>query len=110
MLSTVLLAALAVLGPTSAAPIKRAVNGPVIDTDFPDPSVIKVGDTWYAFGSQSVYDNKNIHIQIATSTDFATWTLSQGADALPNVPSWAIDDGNVWAPDVNQLVRTPPTF
>ena len=84
--------------------VKRSVNGPVLSVDFPDPSVIQVGDTWYAFGTQSVYDNTEIHIQVATSKDFSTWTLSQGTDALPNLPGWASNDGNVWAPDVNQLV------
>ena len=98
---------LALLSTTLAAPIKhvkRAVSGPVLSGDFPDPSVIKVGNTWYAFGSQSLYDNTNIHIQVATSQDFSTWTLSSGTDALPNLPSWASNDGNVWAPDVNQIV------
>lgn len=93
-----------------AAPVKhakRSVNGPVISTDFPDPSIINVGGTWYAFGTQSIYNYTNIHIQVASSTDFNTWTLHMGQDALPNLPGWAANDGEVWAPDVNQLVRTP---
>ena len=101
---------LALLSSVTALPVKnvkRSVSGPVLSVDFPDPSVIKVGNTWYAFGTQSVYDNTNIHIQVATSPDFSTWTLSQGTDALPNLPGWASNDGNVWAPDVNQLVSLP---
>jgi len=101
---------LAMLHSISAAPVqrvKRAVSGPVISSDFPDPSIIKVDTTWYAFGSQSAYDNKNIHVQVATSQDFATWTLQQNVDALPSLPGWAADDGQVWAPDINELVSAP---
>lgn len=84
--------------------IKRSISGPIFTTDFPDPSIYHDGDTWYVFGSQSIYDNKDTRIQLATSTDFVTWTYHQGYDALSSVPGWAIDDGNVWAPDVNKLV------
>jgi len=104
---------LALLPASIAAPVKhskRSVNGPVITTDFPDPSIISVDGTWYAFGTQSIYDHTNIHIQVATSKDFNTWTLMQGTDALPNLPGWAANDGNVWAPDVNQLVSSLKTF
>lgn len=72
-------------------------------TDFPDPSLISVDGTYYAFASQSGYTNKDTKIQLATSTDFDSWTYT-GQDALPDLPSWAKDDGAVWAPDVNQLV------
>nr|OQO29124.1 hypothetical protein B0A51_02708 [Rachicladosporium sp. CCFEE 5018] len=85
---------------TTALPLaKRDFTGPVITTDFPDPSIIKVGDTWYAFGTQSVYDYTNVKIQLATSTDFVNWSLQAGYDALGNLPSWA-EAGQVWAPDV----------
>lgn len=74
-----------------------------INSDFPDPSIIKTGNTWYAFGTQSTYDNTNIKVQLATSSDFTNWQLSQGHDALASLPSWA-DSSNpeVWAPDVIQ--------
>ncbi|KAJ9628489.1 hypothetical protein H2203_002388 [Taxawa tesnikishii (nom. ined.)] len=66
----------------------RSESGPVISTNFPDPSIIKVG---------------------TTSTDFSSWTLltnSDGSwkDALPTLPSWVPSDNyNTWAPDVRQL-------
>lgn len=84
--------------------VKREVWGPVIDTDFPDPSVIRVGDTWYAFGTQSLYDYKNIRVQFASSKDFTTWTLHKNHDALDKLGAW-VDTSNplVWAPDVFQL-------
>ncbi|KAF2085715.1 glycoside hydrolase family 43 protein [Saccharata proteae CBS 121410] len=85
-----------------AAPLgKRSESGPVISSNFPDPSIIKVGDTWYAFGT-NVDDNAAPHVQIATSTDFNSWTLT-GDDALPNVPGWVYgDEPAIWAPDVIQ--------
>jgi beta-xylosidase len=83
--------------------------GPVISSDFPDPAIIKVGDTWYAFGTQSVYDYTNVKVQIATSNDFYSWSLRGGQDVLRNLPSWVSQSNpKVWAPDVFQ--RDDGTF
>ena len=92
-----------------AAPLlqKRSESGPHITTDFPDPSILRVGSTWYAFAGQSLYDYKSTHIQFATSTDFETWTLQPGNDMLPDLPSWVDSSKNhIWAPDINHLVHT----
>lgn len=84
--------------------LKRDVHGPVIDTDFPDPSIIKVGDTWHAFGTQSLYNYTNIKTQYATSDDFLHWNLQEGYDALRTLPSWVdASQPKVWAPDVFEL-------
>ena len=101
MFSQTLLLLLSVISFSSQAPLtKRAFsNGPVITADFPDPSFINVGGTYYAFATNNGVQN----IQVATSPDFATWTVT-GNDALPNIPSWSVP-GNVWAPDVVQVVR-----
>ncbi|KAM0713552.1 hypothetical protein Q7P37_010514 [Cladosporium fusiforme] len=84
--------------------VKREVWGPVIKSDFPDPSIIRVGDTWYAFGTQSLFDFKDVRVQFATSNDFTTWSLREGYDALGSLGAW-VDESNplVWAPDVFQL-------
>ena len=83
---------------------KRDVIGPVIEHDFPDPSIIKVGDTWHAFGSQSIWENQGTKTQYAYSNDFTSWTFVQGYDALRNLPAWVdANDPKVWAPDVFQL-------
>ncbi len=70
-----------------------------------DPSVIKVDETYYVFGS---------HLASAKSKDLMSWTqLSSGVDEgnvlIPNVTeelsetlSWAQSD-TLWAPDVIQL-------
>ena len=84
--------------------VKSQANDDQINSDFPDPSIVPLDGTWYAFGTQSIYDNTNIKVQLATSTDFNSWELRQGYDALGSLPSWA-DSGNpqVWAPDVIQV-------
>lgn len=100
------ISALTALSTTSFAMpmLKRDVIGPVIKSDFPDPSIIKVGDTWHAFGTQSLFDYKSIKTQYATSSDFTTWQLHENRDALRNLPSWVdSSDPKVWAPDVFQL-------
>lgn len=106
MRSSITSAALLSFGITSLAVplVKRDVVGPVISTDFPDPTIINVGDTWHAFGTQSLFNFQDIKTQYATSTDFTTWQLHEGHDALRNLPSW-VDQSNpkIWAPDVIQV-------
>ncbi|KAF2086664.1 glycoside hydrolase family 43 protein [Saccharata proteae CBS 121410] len=74
-----------------------------ISENFADPSTIKVGDTWYAYATTNGKQN----VQVATSTDFKTWELKSGYDALPRAGSWAANSDAkapsppaVWAPDV----------
>ncbi|MGH9074256.1 MAG: glycoside hydrolase family 43 protein, partial [Acidimicrobiales bacterium] len=68
-------------------------GGPVYPFDFPDPDVIRVGGTYFAYGTNAAGGN----IQIIQSTDLATWTLV--GDALPQLPGWATQ-GATWAPAV----------
>jgi beta-xylosidase len=68
-----------------------------IAQDFPDPSIYREGNTWYAFSTAS----RGINTQVATSPDFHNWNVLQGHDALPVPPPWV--DSNqpgAWAPDV----------
>ena len=70
-----------------------------------DPSVIKVGDTFYVFGS---------HLASAKTTDLMNWTqissgVKNGNKLIPNVLTdmaesleWSQTD-TFWAPDVRQL-------
>ncbi|WP_328868862.1 family 43 glycosylhydrolase [Streptomyces sp. NBC_00287] len=77
-------------------PSSAASAGPVLDRDFPDPDIVKVGDTYHAYATNA--DGK--YIQHATSTDLLTWTVAE-ADALPEVGGWAKPDRSlVWAPEV----------
>jgi len=64
--------------------------------DFPDPDVLLVGGTYYAYATNSVAGN----IQIIESTDLTHWTAL--GDALPSLPSWATPD-ETWAPGVLEI-------
>jgi hypothetical protein len=96
---------------TGAAKDISAVSGPctqldggsstglVFPFDFPDPSVILVGQTYFAYATNSVAGN----IQIIDSTDFSHWTAV--GNALPSLPAWATPD-NTWAPSVAMIGGT----
>ena len=83
-----------------------------ISQDFADPSLFKAGNTWYAYATNNHKSMGNssgshlINVQLATSSDFNTWTVT-GQDALPTVGAWANANGGsqgaaVWAPSVAQ--------
>ncbi|HEX4434168.1 MAG TPA: glycoside hydrolase family 43 protein [Acidimicrobiales bacterium] len=68
-------------------------SGLVYPFDFPDPSVILVGRTYYAYATNSVAGN----IQIIDSSDLTHWTAV--GTALPSLPAWA-SANYTWAPGV----------
>jgi len=89
---------------------KRATITPIMaGQNFPDPSIIKVSDGWHAFATNAVVNGVTIHVQMAHSPDFESWTYRSGVDAMPTLASWIDASGpRVWAPDVSQL--TDGTF
>ncbi|KAI5250218.1 glycoside hydrolase family 43 protein [Aureobasidium subglaciale] len=85
---------------------KRGVTlTPVMNgMNFPDPSIIRIGNEWWAFATNGWVNGKRVHVQMAHTFDFNTWTSFGERDALPNIPSWVHPDNpKVWAPDVVQL-------
>ncbi|UOY03159.1 glycoside hydrolase family 43 protein [Blastococcus sp. PRF04-17] len=94
---------------SSPAVADAAADGnPVIDDDFPDPDVLEVDGTYYAYATNTA----TLNVQVATSTDLETWETSR-EDALPELPSWVIP-GKTWAPEVSrfgpdQFVMYPTT-
>ena len=70
-----------------------------IKPNFPDPSFIEVGGTYYAFAT----NNGRQNVPMAKSHDFHEWDILDDQDAMPTVPNWS--GGEIWAPDVVQLVR-----
>lgn len=84
-----------------AAPVR------VLDTNFPDPCLIKTGDEYYAFATTG----NGVNAQVAHSNDFfSSWERLAGTDALPGpFPDWVADPPNIWAPDVIQLVSIQPS-
>jgi beta-xylosidase len=72
-------------------------TNPVLARDFPDPFVLKAGDTYYAYAT----NGNDKQVQTATSKDLVHWT--PGPDALPRVaPKWAYPNAT-WAPEVMKI-------
>jgi arabinan endo-1,5-alpha-L-arabinosidase len=97
------LAALAFLGLAGcAAPLARTAAtyvNPVIDSDFPDPTVIKAPDGfYYGYATQTQRNGKWVNIQVARSPDLVHW--QDFGDALPQKPGWASATQDFWAPHV----------
>jgi beta-xylosidase len=84
--------------PTTAPPAANTFTNPVFRQDFPDPDLLLVGDTWYAYAT----NGSGANIQRARSEDLITW--QRLPDALPALPGWAQLGGSfVWAPEVLAL-------
>lgn len=76
-------------------PVPATFTNPVLDRDFPDPDVLRMGDTYYAYATNS----EDMNIQAARSPDLAHWEMI--GEALPDLPAWAVQDfGWAWAPEV----------
>jgi beta-xylosidase len=65
----------------------------VYDQNFPDPTVLVVDHTYYAYSTNS--DGENV--PVIESDDLTHWTAI--GDAMPVLPSWATA-GYVWSPSV----------
>jgi hypothetical protein len=76
-----------------------ADGGLVYPFDFPDPFVLTIGHTYFAYATNSTEGN----IQIIESNDLTHW--SAVGNALPNLPDWATP-GGTWAPSVLQIGAT----
>jgi beta-xylosidase len=72
-------------------PADQFVN-PVLAKDFPDPFVLRDGDSYYAYATTDGAQ----HLQMARSTDLVTW--EELNDPLPKLPLWS--SGDTWAPEV----------
>lgn len=78
-----------------AATAPTAIANPVLAGDFPDPSVTKVGDTYWATATSS---NWGPTFPLLKSTDLQHWTLV--GHVFPGErPAWA--DYYFWAPEIN---------
>ena len=85
-----------------AAAIGSAYANPVINLNFPDPSVLRVGNTFYIYGTNSrlVKHAPDHNMVCASSSDLVHWTILP--DAMPALPSWA-KFGRTWAPEVRAV-------
>jgi beta-xylosidase len=88
------------LSPSSApASIEGpSYDNPVFATDFPDPHVVLVDGTYYAYSTNSANQN----LPVISSTNLAEWQRER--DGMPALPKWAqLNFGNTWAPGVIQI-------
>lgn len=83
--------------PMTASQPTRTYTNPVIPEDFPDPFILTVGKTFYAYATNNA---RNQNVPYQTSSDLVHWT--PGGDAMPQLPRWA-DVGLTWAPEVAHI-------
>ncbi|MGI8815001.1 MAG: glycoside hydrolase family 43 protein [Pseudonocardia sp.] len=87
---------------SAAAPSPTPVPAPVISRDFPDPSVLAVGSSYWAYSTASGYGSAVRHVPLSRAIGLhGPWT--DGGDAMPALPSWvdSVRGGSIWAPDVS---------
>lgn len=71
----------------------QSYRNPVVPGDFPDPSVIRVGDDFYATATTG---NWAPHFQLLHSKDLVNWEAV--GSILKQTPAWA--KGDFWAPEI----------
>ncbi len=83
---------------------------PVHDYDFPDPEVIRVGSTYYAYSTNVLgFWGSYVNLPVLESTDLESWTLvADGlrySNSVPSYGSWVDQskEGYIWAPGVEQF-------
>ncbi len=66
--------------------------------DTPDPFVLRVGGTFYAYATnRAAAFGGLVHVPVHTSTDLDVWTAV--GDAFPDLAPW-VRPGRTWAPSV----------
>src|SRR5215213_2499029 len=95
-----LLASFALGGIAAPARAPQAVyRNPVLDSDFPDPTVIRAPDGYYyGYATQTQRGGRWLNLQVARSSDLVHWRHL--GDALPRKPRWASRTQDLWAPHV----------
>ena len=88
--------------PQAPGPAQATYVNPVLDRDFPDPTVIRAPDgLYYGYATQTRRDGKWVNIQLARSSDLVHWDYL--GDALPAKPGWAATTQDFWAPHVERV-------
>lgn len=79
--------------PADRQPARLAIVNPVLPGDHPDPTVIKIGDTYWASATSNEWAPL---FPIYKSTDLINW--EQVSYAFADLPLWARN--NFWAPEL----------
>jgi len=108
--SGLLLSSLGAASPTPASKLWK--RDPAYDvlrgTNFPDPSLINLDGTTYAFGTGNQGNLQGVQVGMTSNPEFSNaggWsavTDAFPAESVPAFANWA-QEGTVWAPDVNHL-------
>ena len=77
-------------------------TNPVLDQNFPDPSILRSGGFYYAYATNSrpSQESPRLNMRCARSVDLVHWTPLP--DAMPRLPLWA-KPGRTWAPEVRAM-------
>lgn len=77
-------------------------KNPVFTPVLADPTVVRSGDYFYAFGTEDDWGSSGGYhlVPVIRSTDLVNWTLV--GDALETKPDWK-QQGGIWAPDVSEV-------
>ena len=85
--------------PAASGPGPASYANPVIDSDFPDPAVLRADDGYYyVYATQGEFEGRMLNLQLARSRDLVRW--ERLGDALPVKPAWASRTQDFWAPHV----------
>lgn len=72
--------------------------------NFPDPGLLRVNNTWYAYGTNAETNVTEVsNVPVAISHDFTNWTKLADHDVLPTEGDWEANV-NHWTPDAIQRV------
>jgi xylan 1,4-beta-xylosidase len=94
LLGATLVSACARPNPQPASPARSVVyENPVIAGDYPDPSVIRVGNAYWATATSSEWAPP---FPLLRSTDLVNWQVM--GTVLPRPPAWA--SASFWAPEI----------
>lgn len=79
-------------------PSEPTYTNPVYSGDFPDPHVLVVDGTYFAYATNTGTSN----VPVLRSTNLVAW--DRIGDALPALPRWAVPNfGSTWAPGVTAV-------
>lgn len=76
----------------------ESTKEPILNHDFPDPSIIKGADAWYAVATAS----GSVRVQVAKASDpSGPWALLS-QDLFTNAGAWT-NGKDIWAPDIREV-------
>ncbi|MEB2773842.1 family 43 glycosylhydrolase [Algoriphagus sp. D3-2-R+10] len=77
-------------------------TNPVFEPVLADPTVVKVGDEFYAYGTEDNWGEEGGYhlVPVIKSKNLVNWEVV--GNSMSDKPDWK-DKGGIWAPDVTQV-------